>query len=290
MNAEHDDLASAYLDGELTDEERRIAEGDPAVMAEVEQLRALRDELIATDPPTDVVRATAIAAAMDAFSLPLEPPASEPASFWRSSRWLGVAAAVLVIGVLGLVVAIAGGGQDDNDSAEPGADSDIAAEEPAAMEVAAEEPAAEDDVARTTTAAAEALADEAPVEVFVTEEPAAEEPAADAPAAEEPAEEPASEEPASTGGAVDAPAHLDGLPITTPTELAAVGQYLLDLIEARQLPPTPEHSCPFSDVLADGVYVLDGPTDVYIAVDPAERRVIAIEQATCVLVVETPLP
>ena len=45
-------LASAYLDGELTDDERRLAEADPAVMAEVEQLRALQAEIADVEPPT----------------------------------------------------------------------------------------------------------------------------------------------------------------------------------------------------------------------------------------------
>ena len=65
MNAEHEFLASGYVDGDLTDDERRIAEADPAVMAEVEQLRALRAELADVPPPTTDARESAIAAAME---------------------------------------------------------------------------------------------------------------------------------------------------------------------------------------------------------------------------------
>ena len=67
MNAENEFLASAYVDGELTDDERRIAEADPGVMAEVEQLRALRASIADTEPAASEAREAAIAAAMSVY-------------------------------------------------------------------------------------------------------------------------------------------------------------------------------------------------------------------------------
>ena len=48
--------ASAYLDGELDPAETALAEADPAVMAEVEQLRGLQDELRQVDAPSATAR------------------------------------------------------------------------------------------------------------------------------------------------------------------------------------------------------------------------------------------
>ena len=67
MNDEQIFLANAYVDGELTADERRIAEADPQVMTEVEQLRLLQGELRDVSPPTDAARESAIGAAMAAF-------------------------------------------------------------------------------------------------------------------------------------------------------------------------------------------------------------------------------
>lgn len=284
MNAERDHLASAYLDGELTDEERRIAESDPAVMAEVDRLRAVRQEISTVAAPTEAVRTASIAAAMDAFHELHAAPLDHlvPAASRWAPRWLGVAAAALVIGLLGTIVAVGVGRRGDDDSAAEPAHDEADAHADAMAEMS--EPAAgtDDDVERLTESA-DVLAD-VPAEMAIAAEPADE--PAEEPAAEEPAEEPA----ADATSAIDAGAHLDGLPMTSPEQLAVVGRHLLDLIDAHQLPPTPEHSCPFSDVLADGVYAEQGPTDVYIAVDTEQHRVLAIARTTCEVVVDTPLP
>ncbi|MEM7273326.1 MAG: hypothetical protein AAF547_09625 [Actinomycetota bacterium] len=65
---ELDALASAYLDGEATPEEVALVERDPALLARVEELRAVGD-LVAQPPagPGDAVRAAQLAAAMAAF-------------------------------------------------------------------------------------------------------------------------------------------------------------------------------------------------------------------------------
>ncbi|MDJ0770893.1 MAG: hypothetical protein QNJ12_19020 [Ilumatobacter sp.] len=133
MNDEQYFLANAYLDGELTDEERAIAEADPDVMSEVELLRALQADIRAVDPPTDASRESAIAAAMAEFTStgagaaatavrPAERPAVRTVPFRprpRYARYLSIAAAVVVVGLLGVVVVMGiGGGGDDDDTAE----------------------------------------------------------------------------------------------------------------------------------------------------------------------------
>ena len=67
MNDEQQLLASAYLDGALTDEERARAEADPEVMAAVERLGELRRALAAVEPPDRARRDAAINAALEVF-------------------------------------------------------------------------------------------------------------------------------------------------------------------------------------------------------------------------------
>ena len=131
MNDDQIFLANAYLDGELTDEERALAEADPEVMAEVEELRALQELVRDVDPPTDLARRTAVAAAMAQFSATAagavsRPPAPAPIPFRPRpsyAKYLAVAAGVLGVGVLGVAIANLDTGDDDS--------ADTAAEEPA---------------------------------------------------------------------------------------------------------------------------------------------------------------
>ncbi len=320
MNAEHEFLASAYLDGDLTDEERRIAEADPAVMAEVDDLRALRTDLAATPPPSDTARESAIAAAMSEFGQLYGSAAGDTTDATRPAtpeqvvpfrprpaigRWLSVAAAVLVVGLLGVVVAsgLRSGGDDDDSSA---ADEPI---EQATFEAAAEEPAADDGDRMTEDATAVAgEADDAEAELasdMAADEPAdepAEEPAEDVfveePAADEPADsgddmadEPAddaddmtAEDEEPTAAPADPADILDaGVPITTQEELAAVGRLLLER-QAEGALTTPEESCPFPNMLAraDVVDSLTGEQwPVVIDVDGDNNLVLAIDVDSC---------
>jgi hypothetical protein len=128
MMADHDnldavELASAYLDGEATADERARVEGDPALLAEVERLRLVRDAVAATSPAPPAQRNAAVAAAMSAFDeLRVEtpsPPNVVPIASRRRAHWMqgltaAAAAAVLVLG--GFIVASRGG--DDDDSAD----------------------------------------------------------------------------------------------------------------------------------------------------------------------------
>lgn len=306
MNADNELLASAYLDGELTDDERSIAESDPAVMAQVEQLRALRVELADVEPASADARERALAAAMGAFeevhgAAPTPSPVVDISRRRDQMRWLGAAAAVVVVGLLGVVVAAGlGGGEDDSasDSADEltNLSASAVADEPASDFALVPDPADDADDADaadgTDRLTESAVADDAEAEMAVADEAASEpaEGAGDAPA--DMADDAA-------GAATSVPAalelpdpeeYLDGRPITIPEELRWVARHLLDLLDRRELPPTPNHSCPFPDVLSRGV-LLDGDAEVevYIAVTPEARTVLAIDQETCRILLDVEL-
>ena len=120
MNDEQQLLASAYLDGALTNEERARAEADPEVMAAVEQLRELRRALSVVDPPNPARRDAAINAALGVFEAERAPAAPPPARSRvgrRTNTWfIGAAAAALLLVVAGGILATRsndqGGGED----------------------------------------------------------------------------------------------------------------------------------------------------------------------------------
>src|SRR5437764_3549317 len=101
-----DDLASAYLDDEVTADERARVEGDPVLQARVARLQAARDELVAAaiDFPSATARDATIRAAL--VQSPIVDLRVERAR--RRIRVASIAAAVLlVIGVAGLLVRLA---------------------------------------------------------------------------------------------------------------------------------------------------------------------------------------
>src|SRR5262245_10175958 len=119
MNDEQQLLASAYLDGTSTDEERARAEADPEVLAAAARLGELRRALSAVDPPDPARRDAAINAALDAFTAarPAAPPPVSARAGRRSSTWfLGAAAAALVLVVAGGILAMRSD-QDSDDNA-----------------------------------------------------------------------------------------------------------------------------------------------------------------------------
>jgi hypothetical protein len=149
-----DDLASALLDGLLDADEAEEARRDPAVVARVAALAAARDALATPPPPPDAAgRERAISAAMSAFDAetsaadddatatdasPSAPPRTfehatplprrasaraggrghgrraAPSEHW--ARWLGVAAAVVLV-VAGVSLLARGDGSGDEDTA-----------------------------------------------------------------------------------------------------------------------------------------------------------------------------
>ena len=313
-------LASAYLDGELTDEERRVAEADPAVMAEVEQLRALRAGIADVAPPSDSAREAAIGAAMAAFHDRLaEPssPASAPVSSAESSRdavvvpmwkrfaspqWLGGAAAalVLVVGV-GVVATRTGDDDDSLDVASDDATSEIiaaddAGDEPADARDAEADRMAESEMADETFAAsaADEAADDMDMATEMAEEPAeevAEDDAGDD-MADESVDDAASD---ADAGVLDGPPPLDDpalhfereVPIVGPRQLSAAASYLLAQRDDGELGPTPEYRCEFYNVLGTALFDVDGNGDVrevLLEIDEAGRIVYAVERDRCLVV------
>ena len=87
MNDDQLELANAYLDGEVTPEERAVVESDAALLAEVNRLSELRVVLGAVDRPSDSARESAIAAALAAFDAATssEPPAESTAAALASA-------------------------------------------------------------------------------------------------------------------------------------------------------------------------------------------------------------
>ena len=149
-----DDLASALLDGLLDADEAEEARRDPAVVARVAALAAARDALATPPPPPDAAgRERAISAAMSAFDAETSAadddatatdasPSAPPRPFEHATplprgasaraggrghgrraalsehwaRWLGVAAAVVLV-VAGVSLLARGDGSDDGDTA-----------------------------------------------------------------------------------------------------------------------------------------------------------------------------
>jgi hypothetical protein len=194
-----EELASAYLDGEATPDERALVESDPALLALVATYRGLSRrvaEPVTAPPGRDAAIAAALRAARPA-------PGAAPSSAnirvlpSRWERWqprlstiAGAAAAVvLVAGAIGILSQLGGGSGDDDTASEAGEapDDDLSAAGDGGAERATEAPTVEP----RQDAGSEAEATEA-----ATEEAVAEEAAPAEEATEEPTEEPAAEEPA----------------------------------------------------------------------------------------------
>lgn len=292
--------ASAYLDGELDAAEMARAEATPAVMAEVEQLRALQVSLRDVDPPTSQARERAIAAALAEFDAGSGVPAvadtrtearPSPVVPFRPrpayGRWLTVAAACVAVGVLGIVVSNGVGGGDDEaagqiddvDTAAFDAGTSARAEASIFADSAAAEESASTELATSATAA----------------------PAADAGSAE--ASAAASEltpgAPATTSATDQAaPAPTSTIVFDPDVALADVGQLMsagaqLATLDRAGTLTTPETACDIAQFEALSIGLYDdgtGERSVLIAVDPATDQVAAFDDTSCELVAFTPLP
>lgn len=79
MTDHHDDLASAYLDGQLSPEESARVESDPRLMAEVEALAGVVERLQSEEAPVDAgTRQRHLSAALAAFDQLGLDPSSAP--------------------------------------------------------------------------------------------------------------------------------------------------------------------------------------------------------------------
>ncbi len=328
MNDDQLFLANAYVDGELTDAERAIAEADPTVMAEVDELRALQAELRDVEPPTDTARESAIAAAMAEFTTttavaapaPSSPPgeaAVAPVVPLHRRAWfrptLSIAAAAVGVGLFAVIVTQVGGGDDDSfDSAEPAAEAvaDEPADEPADESFGDFESSDADDAMRDGAGEpADEPADEPAAEP--ADEPAAaadaaEDDMAEEEMAEEPAEEPAEEAAEDAGDSAEpgsVPVDLTILSGGTPDNPIVVEDdlvtYAIGLIRNRdlgELEPSPNHACAEAiNVIANGFVVDDGVVvEALIDLSPDETTVVAwsLDDATppCTLLLTAVLP
>lgn len=286
--------ASAYLDGELDADERSRAEADPAVMAEVEALRALQDEIRDVEPPHADTREAAITAALAEFDA-LRPATDRVVPFRPRpsySRWLTAAAAVVAVGLVGVVVAQSTRGGDDEDSAAIEAD---VAEAPSAERSDTAAAAADAEIQSSVTdsdlmapqMAATEMADEMG-EAAGTQAPAVlESVPTDVPAEQDSAPPSTDATPLSTLAPDDVPPTtasrtLDE-PVTEDT-LFAIGRDLLAQFEAGTLATTPDTACEFGSyvILARvGFVVGDGQREAIIAADPDFPEVGAFDAATC---------
>jgi hypothetical protein len=98
-----DELASAYVDGEVTAEERARVEADPGLLARAAELRAARD--FVRDAPVEAPTASRRDAAIAAAAAELNVVALRTGRARRGLRVASIAAAVVVVlGALGLLL------------------------------------------------------------------------------------------------------------------------------------------------------------------------------------------
>lgn len=301
MNDEQLFLANAYLDGELTDDERQIAEADPEVMTEVDHLRALQGELRDIAAPNAAARYSAITAAMAEFGGGVVADAESSVVPFRPrpayAKYLGIAAAVVAVAGLGIIVSQAGRGGDNDAST-----ADFV--EPAVAESTTEARTESLDAAESDVASSEAelAADDADTggddggDAASDVDSAVEE-------AGELADDDAAAEPAENAGATDGDSGSDAgaaappnaprrtvgqefdpeAPITDEHELGVYGAHLLNERDAHRLPPSPNTVCGVDDEVLDTATVLIDDTDIaaYISVIESEGLVFAREAEVC---------
>jgi hypothetical protein len=267
MNDDQDLLASAYLDGALTSDERARAEADPEVMAAVERLGELRRALAVVEPADPVRRDAAIQAALGAFDTDRAPDAPPPAASLSRRRargwWLsGAAAAALVLIIAGAIIA---GGDGDGDGDDAGGAAVTELSEDATLTAAdtndGEQRAAEDatgGAAATTAAAAVPAATQAPTTTGALAE-----------------------------GTITAT--YSALVVTSPDDLTRFAADALRAAETSADAAVP--NCDEGRWLGSTTYVVDDvatPVEVFLADDDSE--VLAVDASTCEVVARAPGP
>lgn len=272
MNDEQFFLANAYLDGELTDDEQTFAEADPVILAEVVRLRALQSRIRTVGSPSSVAKERAINAALGTFRVARVTQQPTLHAWRHQTRLIGVAAAIVAIGLLGTVIARGG---NDSDEAEIESSAGVPTVAGAGSQLTRQSAVLDEAADSATYAAAEAF-----------DADAAEAAASTAESAE------ASAQPGPAGSARSVTE-----PLTSPADLAAYAASIEQATDSVGTPISPETRCPFpseddpSGVIAQTTYVLDGvERDVLVAVDRSTGQAFALDPTTCLVVVEGPRP
>ncbi len=157
-------LASLYLDGEATAEQRAVVEADPLIMATVEVFRSMAIDMAAVTPPPGLALGQ-ISAALSAFDTnpAFDTDAPSPTVTSLSDRrrrsvglpsWLGAAAvAALVVGGIGFAATRDSSDDAATDTAAPSLSA-------SATNAEAEDDAVSDDAALSTEMVEEEMAED----------------------------------------------------------------------------------------------------------------------------------
>lgn len=124
MNDELTLLASAYLDGDVTADERARVAADPALLEAVERLRYVRVLLANSEPSSISVRESLLANALDAWDRVPAPPTSlaQRRRAHTNRRLLGVAAALVLVLAGGIVLQTLPPGTNDDSASKSASD------------------------------------------------------------------------------------------------------------------------------------------------------------------------
>lgn len=329
--------ASAYLDDELDQHERAAAEADPSVMATVDQMRSLQSQMAAVSIPLSASQiddniAAAFSAARSASSESdaefsgSTPVINQPGRTNRQGRsakgggssrsgiprFLGVAAAIVGIGVAGVVIINSLGSNSDS----AGDASSAATEAAAAADSTAAQAAAETTAAPTSDSLATGSADTADSDDMASDATmadsgvAATSPASDGADSDAPMSEATASLDNSAGAAstvIDAPAAgaEEPLPVLGGEgEFRDFARWLLTEFSLADLPIPVGNTCVALDeagsellIIAEAIF--EDPssgvsTPVYIAIRvdrasaPPAFDVFGVSQADCSVIVFTP--
>jgi hypothetical protein len=262
------ELASAYLDGAASSDERARAEADPQVMAVVARLRRVRQSVGRPVPIDHHVREQALATALAAFPEPVSAVRSLDSARSRRRRHLapllGLAATVVLIAGVGIALVRRGG-----DGGAGTADAPVATD------------------ARTQ-----------PTDPFAKQAPALSTPAdptrvgsADPASSASPRPEAGAATQADTVIAADVLAPTGPLVANTPADLPPLVAALEAQRQSGVAPPT-EDPCPAQD--GDFAAPLDWQgTQAVLYLLPtldAPNEAVVVEAATCASLASSPLP
>lgn len=276
--ADDDLLASLYLDGEATAEQRAQVERDPELLARVEMFRSMATDLSDVTPPPDLARMQ-IGAALDLFdeqvvqtTTPVEqsvPTAVTSLADRRQAKrsrgiptWLGAAAALaLVVGGLGFASSALVDNESDDTAAMDASTEEIdpssrtndgAASSAAAPE--AEMLSGDDDAMDDSAMDDDAMDDSAMEDDSADGDDAMDDSAMEDDAMEEGASEDSGESDSDDSTEVDAATDLSPIPLDD-LEASSAAEYYEQLLD-QPLQPIADSPCAASP-LVEGLFGVD---------------------------------